>query len=68
MHEGFLTRCVNYLKQVITLAKRVTWPNRRATVTTTIAVMVMVTITCIFFLAVDQLIGLGLHTLFQIGG
>ncbi|QCE33802.1 preprotein translocase subunit SecE [Acetobacteraceae bacterium] len=59
---------MNYLKQVITLSKRVTWPNRRATLTTTIAVMAMVSITCIFFLVVDQVIGFGLHTLFQIGG
>lgn len=66
--EGLLTRCIAYLKQVIALAKRVTWPDRRATFMTTIAVMAMVSITCIFFLIVDQAIGFGLHTLFQIGG
>lgn len=64
--HGFSLR--RYLLDVRAEAKRITWPTPRATLHTTVAVLVMVTITCLFFLVVDQVIGLGIRFLFGIGG
>lgn len=63
---GFNIR--RYFMDVRAEARRVTWPTRRNTLVTTGAVLVMVVITCIFFLIVDQAIGLGIRGLFGIGG
>ncbi|MFC3956578.1 preprotein translocase subunit SecE [Gluconobacter wancherniae] len=57
-----------YLKDVRAEAKRVTWPTRRNTIVTTGAVLAMVTVTCIFFFVVDQVIGFGIRGLFGVGG
>ncbi|WP_308267426.1 preprotein translocase subunit SecE [Gluconobacter sp. P1D12_c] len=57
-----------YIKDVRNEAKRVTWPTRRNTLITTGAVLAMVTVTCIFFFIVDQVIGLGVRELFGVGG
>ncbi|QDH16026.1 preprotein translocase subunit SecE [Oecophyllibacter saccharovorans] len=59
---------LNYLRGVRAELKRITWPTPRATIMTTVAVLVMVSITCLFFLVVDQAIGLGIRFLFGIGG
>jgi len=59
---------VRYLKDVRAEAKRVTWPTRRNTIVTTGAVLAMVTVTCIFFFIVDQVIGFGIRGLFGVGG
>lgn len=64
--SGFNLR--RYFMDVRAEARRVTWPTRRSTLVTTGAVLVMVVITCIFFLIVDQAIGLGIRGLFGIGG
>ncbi|KXV00827.1 preprotein translocase subunit SecE [Gluconobacter potus] len=59
---------VAYVRDVRAEAKRVTWPTRRNTLITSGAVLVMVTVTCIFFFIVDQVIGLGVRELFGVGG
>ncbi|QDH17966.1 preprotein translocase subunit SecE [Swingsia samuiensis] len=59
---------VAYVKDVRAEAKRVTWPTRRNTIITTAAVLAMVTVACIFFFIVDQVIGLGVRELFGVGG
>ena len=59
---------VAYVRDVRAEAKRVTWPTRRNTLITSGAVLVMGTVTCIFFFIVDQLIGLGVRGLFGVGG
>lgn len=59
---------VAYVRDVRAEAKRVTWPTRRNTLITSGAVLVMVTVTCIFFFIVDQLIGFGVRGLFGVGG
>ncbi|GBR48651.1 MULTISPECIES: preprotein translocase subunit SecE [Neokomagataea] len=64
--SGFNPR--SYLKEVRAEALRVTWPTRRNTMITTGAVLLMATITCIFFFIVDQAIGLGVRELFGVGG
>ncbi len=48
----------NFLQEVRTEARKVTWPTRRETLVTTGVVILMVFMTAIFFLTVDQLIRL----------
>lgn len=59
---------VSYFKDVFGLVDRVSWPSRKSTITTTCAVLLMVSLTCVFFLGIDQIIGLGIRTLFKVGG
>lgn len=46
---------------------KVTWPSRRETWVTTVAVLIMVTLSAIFFLIADQIIGYIVQMLLQIG-
>ncbi|QDH13439.1 preprotein translocase subunit SecE [Formicincola oecophyllae] len=57
-----------YLVGVMEELKRITWPTPQMTFRTTLAVLAMVTLTCLFFLGVDEVIGLGIRALFGIGG
>lgn len=66
--KGAGFRPMAYLRDVRAEAMRVTWPSRRDTLVTTAAVLAMVTVTCIFFFVVDQVIGLGVRELFGVGG
>lgn len=45
-----------YVREVRQEISKVTWPTRKETVVTTIAVFVMVTLAAIFFLVVDQIL------------
>ncbi len=45
---------LEFLAQVRAEGKKVTWPTRRETLVTTAAVLVMVVLASLFFLAVDQ--------------
>lgn len=47
---------VDFFKQVRNEAKRVTWPNRKETTASTIAVFIMVVIASIFLFAADQIL------------
>lgn len=47
---------VEFFKQVRSEAKRVTWPTRQETITSTVAVFVMVVIASIFLFAADQVL------------
>jgi preprotein translocase subunit SecE len=47
---------IEFFKQVRAEAKRVTWPTRPETVSSTIAVFIMVVIASIFLFAADQLL------------
>ncbi len=49
---------LEFLQEVRAEARKVTWPNRRETMITTVMVLVMVMIASLFFLAVDQSIHL----------
>ena len=44
---------LQYLKDVRQETSKVTWPSRRETMITTVMVLIMVTISSIFFLGVD---------------
>jgi preprotein translocase subunit SecE len=47
---------IQYLKDVRQETSKVSWPSRRETMITTIMVLIMVTISSIFFLGVDAVI------------
>ena len=56
-----------FLRDVRSEVSKVTWPTRKETLITTAMVIGMVIIASIFFFAADQLIGLGVRTLFSSG-
>ena len=55
-----------FLGEVRSEVAKVTWPSRRETLVTTGLVFAMVAITAVFFLVVDQVIGLGVRALFAV--
>ena len=57
-----------FLSEVRSEAAKTTWPTRKETLVTTGVVLAMVAVTIIFFLVVDQVIGLAIRGLFGIGG
>ncbi|AXC49344.1 preprotein translocase subunit SecE [Paracoccus suum] len=60
---------VQFISQVRAEAAKIAWPNRREVVTTTIMVLIMATITSLFFFMVDLLIRGGLtFVLRSVGG
>lgn len=54
------TTPAQFLQQVRTEVSKVTWPNRREVVLTTIMVLIMAALTATFFSLVDVLIRFGL--------
>ncbi len=46
---------------------RVTWPTRRETAVTTALVFAMAAVAAIFFFVVDQVIGLAVRGIFNVG-
>ena len=57
-----------FVREVRSEVTKVTWPSRRETLVTTGLVLAMAALTAVFFFAVDQIIGLGVRTLFGFGG
>jgi preprotein translocase subunit SecE len=47
---------------------KVTWPTRKETMITTAMVFVMVIVASLFFLVVDQMLGLGVRVILGLGG
>lgn len=47
---------IEYLKQVRGELRKITWPSRKETMFSTIAVMVMVTVASIFMFLADQVL------------
>ncbi len=56
-----------FLREVRSEVARVTWPSRRETLVTTGLVFAMVALAAVFFLVVDQVIGIGVRALFAAG-
>lgn len=56
-----------FLREVQLEAKKTTWPSRKETLVTTGLVLAMVAVTIVFFLVVDQAIGLAMRALFGVG-
>lgn len=61
-------KLMQFLKDVRAEGGKITWPTRRVTVITSIAVLAMAALTSIFFFVVDQLIGLGVREILGFGG
>ncbi len=58
---------IKFMREVRAEAVKTTWPSRRETLQTTGLVLVMVVITAVFFLAIDQAIGAAMRLLFGVG-
>lgn len=56
------TNPFQFMQQVRAETAKVSWPNRREVVVTTIMVLIMATLTAVFFFLVDFLIRTGLVT------
>ncbi|MGI4959850.1 MAG: preprotein translocase subunit SecE [Janthinobacterium lividum] len=56
-----------FVREVRSEVTKVTWPSRRTTLITTGLVVAMAALTAIFFFVVDQVIGLGVRSLFGLG-
>ena len=56
-----------FVREVRTEVSRVTWPSRKETLVTTGLVFAMATAAALFFFIVDQVIGLGVRALFNVG-
>ncbi|CAK0777008.1 preprotein translocase subunit SecE [Azospirillaceae bacterium] len=57
-----------FARGVRTEVARVTWPSRKETMVTTGMVFVMVVLSAVFFLIVDQILSIVVRTLFGLGG
>ena len=53
-----------FVREVRAEMTKVTWPSRKETQITTGLVFAMAAVTAIFFFVVDQIIGVGVRTLF----
>jgi len=62
------TSPIQFLRQVRQETAKVTWPTRKELIVTTIMVFIMVTLAAIFFFVVDQLLALGVESVFGFRG
>ena len=62
------TGIVDFFREVRQEATKVTWPSRKETMITTAMVFVMVIVASLFFLVVDQVLGLGVRVILGLGG
>ncbi|KZB53121.1 preprotein translocase subunit SecE [Thalassospira lucentensis] len=62
------TSPAQFVQQVRTEAKKVSWPTRKETTVSTIMVFVMVALASVFFFVVDQLLAWGVQLIFGVGG
>jgi preprotein translocase subunit SecE len=58
---------VKFVREVRAEIGRVTWPTRKETLVTTGLVFAMATAAALFFFVVDQVIGLGVRAMFNVG-
>jgi preprotein translocase subunit SecE len=58
---------VEFLHEVRQEVAKVTWPSRRETVISTGMVFVMVVFAAIFFFLVDEVLSLGVRSIFGLG-
>ncbi len=56
-----------FVREVRSEVSKVTWPSRKETLVTTGLVIAMVALAAVFFLVVDQVIGVGVRALFAAG-
>jgi preprotein translocase subunit SecE len=68
--EGFTNvafQPAKFVREVRAEIGKVTWPSRKETMVTTGLVFAMAAAAAIFFFVVDQVIGLGVRSLFSVG-
>ena len=56
-----------FIQEVRQETSKVTWPTRKETGVSTAMVFVMVILAALFFFAVDQVLALGVRTIFGLG-
>lgn len=61
------TTPMEYIRQVKSEMKKVTWPTRQETITSTIAVFIMVTIAALFLFTADQILSYLVSLILSIG-
>ncbi len=59
---------MEFFKQVRSEAKKVAWPTRQETTSSTIAVFIMVILASLFLFAADQLMALVVRLVLGLGG
>lgn len=57
-----------FVRQVRQEVAKVAWPSRKETTVSTLMVFGMVIVAAIFFLVVDEVLALGVKTIFGLGG
>ncbi len=57
-----------FVQEVRQETSKVTWPTRKETGVSTAMVFVMVIVAAIFFFLIDQILALGIRTIFGLGG
>ncbi len=62
------TNPFQFVQEVRSEVRKVTWPSRRETLVTTVMVFIMVFLAAIFFLIVDQILSWGIGFIIGIGG
>jgi preprotein translocase subunit SecE len=62
------TNPAQFIQQVRAETAKVTWPTRKETITTTIMVLIMATLTAIFFLIVDKILDVFIKAVVSLGG
>jgi preprotein translocase subunit SecE len=62
------TSPMNYLRQVKAEMHKVTWPTRKETIASTIAVFVMVFVASIFLYLADQIMAWAVRLILSLGG
>ncbi|MEG8098982.1 preprotein translocase subunit SecE [Candidatus Liberibacter brunswickensis] len=58
---------LSFFKQVRDEYKRIFWPSRNEVLVSVIIVLIMIFISSVFFLMVDQLVGWFMHSLLGVG-
>jgi preprotein translocase subunit SecE len=66
--NGVAVDPAKFVREVRAEMARVTWPSRKETMVTTGLVFAMVALAAIFFFLVDQIVGIGIRSLFGMGG
>ena len=57
-----------FVQEVRQETAKVTWPTRKETGVSTAMVFVMVIVAAMFFFLIDQMLALGIRTIFGLGG
>ena len=61
------TSPIQYMRQVKSEMQKVTWPSRKETTTSTIAVFIMVTLAAIFLFLADQFMAMAVRFILGLG-